>query len=37
LDGMKACHAQRLPGLPASPEQLDCDLREWSCRTLRSS
>ena len=37
LDGMKACHAQRLPGLPASPEQLDCGLREWSCRALRSS
>lgn len=28
LDGMKACHVQRLPGLPASPEQLDCGLRE---------
>jgi AcrR family transcriptional regulator len=37
LDGMKACHAQRLPGLPASPEQLDRGLREWSCRALRSS
>jgi AcrR family transcriptional regulator len=37
LDGMKSCHAQRLPGLPASPEQLDCGLREWSCRALRSS
>jgi AcrR family transcriptional regulator len=37
LDGMKACHAQRLPGLPASPEQLDCGLREWSSRALRPS
>jgi AcrR family transcriptional regulator len=37
LDGMKACHAQRLPGLPASPEQLECGLREWSGRPLRSS
>jgi AcrR family transcriptional regulator len=27
LDGMKACHAQRLPGLPASPEELDRGLR----------
>lgn len=37
LDGMKACHAQRLPGLPASPEQLECGLREWTGRPLRSS
>jgi AcrR family transcriptional regulator len=37
LDGMKACHTQRLPGLPASPEQLDRDLRDWSGRVLRSS
>ena len=37
LDGMKACHTQRLPGLPASPQQLDSGLREWSCRALRSS
>jgi AcrR family transcriptional regulator len=36
LDGMKACHAQRLPGLPASPEQLDCGLHERSGRALRS-
>jgi AcrR family transcriptional regulator len=36
LDGMKACHTQRLPGLPASPEQLECGLREWSGRPLRS-
>jgi AcrR family transcriptional regulator len=34
LDGMRAGHPQRLPGLPASPEQLDCDLREWTCRVL---
>jgi len=37
LDGVKSCHAQRLPGLPASPEQLDRGLREWSGRALRSS
>jgi AcrR family transcriptional regulator len=36
LDGMKACHEQRLPGLAASPEQLDRDLHEWSGRTMRS-
>jgi len=35
LDGMKACHTQRLPGLPASPEQLECGLREWTGRPLR--
>jgi hypothetical protein len=27
LDGMRAEHTQRLPGLPASTEQLNCDLR----------
>ena len=37
LDGVKACHAQRLPGLPASPEQLDHGLRDWNSRALRSS
>ncbi|HEY1823348.1 MAG TPA: TetR/AcrR family transcriptional regulator [Trebonia sp.] len=37
LDGMKACHTQRLPGFPASPEQLDRDLRDWSGRVLRST
>jgi AcrR family transcriptional regulator len=37
LDGMKAHHAQRLPGLPPAPDQLDCDLREWSCHVLRNS
>lgn len=36
LDGMKAQHAERLPGLPPSPDQLDSDLREWSCRVLRN-
>jgi AcrR family transcriptional regulator len=36
LDGMKAQHAQRLPGLPPSPDQLDSDLREWSCQVLRN-
>ena len=37
LDGVKACHAQRLPGLPATPEQLDHGLHGWKSRTLRSS
>jgi AcrR family transcriptional regulator len=36
LDGMKAQHAQRLPGLPLSAEQLDRDLREWSWHILRN-
>jgi AcrR family transcriptional regulator len=36
LDGMKAHHAQRLPGLPPAPDQLDRDLREWSCHVLRN-
>jgi AcrR family transcriptional regulator len=36
LDGMKAGHAQRLPGLPPTPDQLDSDLREWSCAALRT-
>jgi AcrR family transcriptional regulator len=36
LDGMKAEHAQRLPGLPPSPDQLDRDLCEWSCQVLRN-
>jgi AcrR family transcriptional regulator len=36
LDGMKAQHAQRLPGLAPSADQLDCDLREWSCSVLRN-
>jgi AcrR family transcriptional regulator len=36
LDGMKAQHTRRLPGLPPSPDQLDNDLREWSCRVLRN-
>ena len=36
LDGMKAQHTQRLPGLPPSPDQLDGDLREWSCQVLRN-
>ncbi len=37
LDGMRAQHPQRLPGLPPSPEQLDSDLRDWSCQLLRGS
>jgi AcrR family transcriptional regulator len=36
LDGMKAGHAQCLPGLPSCPDQLDSDLREWSCGVLRN-
>jgi AcrR family transcriptional regulator len=36
LDGMKARHAQRLPGLPPTPDQLDRDLTEWSCGVLRN-
>jgi AcrR family transcriptional regulator len=35
LDGMRAQHAGRLPGLPSTPDQLDSDLHEWSCRVLR--
>jgi AcrR family transcriptional regulator len=34
LDGMKAQHTQRLPGLPPTPDQLDNDLRTWSCHIL---
>jgi len=37
LDGMRYQHEQRLPGLPPSPEQLDSDLRDWSCQLLRGS
>ena len=36
LDGMKARPGQPLPGLPLSPDQLDNDLREWSCGVLRN-
>jgi AcrR family transcriptional regulator len=36
LDGMKARHGLGLPGLPSSPDQLDRDLREWSCGVLRN-
>ena len=35
LDGMKAQHTERLPGLAHSQDQLDSDLREWSCQVLR--
>ena len=34
LDGLKAQHIHRLPGLPPTPEQLDRDLGEWSCELL---
>jgi hypothetical protein len=37
LDGMKSHHTQCLPGLPPAPDQLDSDLREWSCYILRNS
>jgi AcrR family transcriptional regulator len=36
LDGMKARHAQRLPGLSPAPDQFDSDLREWSRGILRN-
>jgi AcrR family transcriptional regulator len=36
LDGMKAQHTERLPGLGHSQDQLDSDLREWSCHVLRT-
>jgi AcrR family transcriptional regulator len=36
MDGMRADHAQRLPGLPVTREQLDQDLRTWSCHALRN-
>lgn len=36
LDGMRSEHAQRLPGLPATPEQLSRDLRAWTCQVLRN-
>jgi len=36
LDGMRAQHTLRLPGLPPSPDQLETDLREWSCQVLRN-
>ena len=36
LDGMKAQHTERLPGLAHSHDQLDSDLREWSCQVLRA-
>lgn len=34
LDGLRSQHAQRLPGLPPAPEQLDNDLTRWSCQIL---
>jgi len=36
LDGMKARDTQCLPSLPPSPDQLESDLREWSCGVLRN-
>jgi hypothetical protein len=36
LDGMKTQHTQRLPGLPPTPDQLENDLRTWSCHILRT-
>jgi hypothetical protein len=33
---MRAEHTQRLPGLPASTEQLNCDFRAWRGHALRS-
>jgi len=37
VDGIRARNRQRLPGLPPAPDQLDRDLRDWSCNVLRSS
>lgn len=34
LDGMRAEHTDRLPGLPPTAEQLDRDLSQWSCDML---
>ena len=36
LDGMRTQHPTRLPGLPPDPDQIDSDLREWSCQVLRN-
>ena len=36
LDGIRAQHARRLPGLPLSPDQLDQDLSQWSGNVLRA-
>jgi AcrR family transcriptional regulator len=36
LDGIRAQHAHRLPGLPLSPDQLDQDLSQWSGNVLRA-
>jgi AcrR family transcriptional regulator len=36
LDGMRAQHTARLPGLPPVADQLDSDLRQWSCLVLRN-
>lgn len=36
LDGMSAKNTRRLPGLPPTPDELDCDLRQWSCQVLRT-
>jgi hypothetical protein len=37
LDGMKAMHADPLPGPPSSPDQLGGDLCRWSSSVLRNS
>lgn len=37
LDGMRAQHADRLPGLALSTDQLDGDLCQWSSQVLRNS
>jgi AcrR family transcriptional regulator len=36
LDGIRAQNAHRLPGLPPAADQLDTDLRAWSCHVLRA-
>ena len=37
LDGMRALHAQPLPGLPSSSDQFDSDLGRWGSGVLRNS
>jgi hypothetical protein len=36
VDGIRARNRQHLPGLPPAPDQLDRDLRDWSCNVLRN-
>jgi AcrR family transcriptional regulator len=36
MDGMRGGHADRLPGLPLTPSQLELDLGQWSCQVMRN-